>query len=71
MAYLSECSVKFTKNFQLGVEFISKYSKALLKFEGIDTYSTISFNGVKLGTTENAFLMYEFDIKPHIKLGNN
>lgn len=33
-----------------------------LIFEGIDTYSDIFFNSVKLGSTENMFLRYRFSI---------
>ncbi|KAF5301663.1 hypothetical protein FQA39_LY10710 [Lamprigera yunnana] len=42
-----------------------------LVFHGIDTFSKIYLNEVQLGTTENMFVRYTFNVKPFVKLGNN
>lgn len=42
----------------------------VLGFEGIDTFSDIYLNGVKIGETENMFIPYEFEASS-IKLGIN
>lgn len=43
----------------------------ILSCEGIDTYSDIFVNNSKVGTTENMFVGYEFDLTPYIKRGSN
>jgi len=52
-------------------ENILDYPNIILRFNGIDTISTIYFNNVLLGTTENMFRTYEFNIKSYIKKENN
>ncbi len=46
-------------------------SEILLQFEGLDTYTAIYINKKKLFTTDNMFRTFEFDIKPHLKEGDN
>ncbi|WP_339687418.1 glycoside hydrolase family 2 protein [uncultured Nonlabens sp.] len=41
-----------------------------LHFEGIDTYASISLNGVTILETDNAFLHWKTDIKPYLKEEN-
>lgn len=43
----------------------------ILNFDGIDVYSDIYLNGVKLGSTDNMFLKYSYEIKPLLKKGKN
>ena len=40
-------------------------------FKGIDLYSEIYINDIKLGETKNMFLRYVFDIKPYVNEGIN
>ncbi len=42
-----------------------------LVFKGIDTISTIWLNGTKIGTTEDAFIEYSFDITGVINIHNS
>ncbi|MBR1974528.1 MAG: hypothetical protein IKA20_01635 [Clostridia bacterium] len=42
-----------------------------LVFNGIDVYSDIYLNNQLLGSTENMFLQYRFDVKELLKLGKN
>ncbi len=44
-----------------------EHSKILLRFHGIDTISEIYLNGELLGTTENMFLTYDFEVKTKLK----
>ena len=39
--------------------------------EGIDTVSTIFINGQQVGTTDNMFVKYTFDVKSFIKVCNS
>ena len=40
-------------------------------FEGVDIYSDVYVNGKLVGSTENMFLQYRFEIKDFLKLGKN
>lgn len=42
-----------------------------LVFDGIDVYSEIFLNGKKIGSTENMFLQYRFDVKGLLQKGKN
>lgn len=42
-----------------------------MQFDGIDTYSDIYVNGAKLGTTDDMFLPYQFDVKDFLKEKGN
>lgn len=39
--------------------------------EGVDTISKIYINNVLIGTTDNMFIKYKFNIKPLLKVGPN
>ncbi|KAL2099255.1 hypothetical protein ACEWY4_005735 [Coilia grayii] len=39
-----------------------RMKKAVLVFDGVDTVSTITLNGVTVGTTDNMFRSYEFEV---------
>lgn len=39
-----------------------------LVLHGVDTISTVYLNGQEVGTTDNMFVRYKFDLKPHLKL---
>ena len=45
--------------------------RILLHCEGLDTLASVSINGQFIGTAENMFRTWEFDVKPHLKLGEN
>ncbi|XP_062378583.1 beta-mannosidase [Sardina pilchardus] len=39
-----------------------RMKRAVLVFDGVDTVSTITLNGVTIGTTDNMFRSYEFEV---------
>lgn len=45
--------------------------KIFLRFNGIDTLSEIYLNGILLGSTDNMFRKYEFEVKDKLKAGEN
>ncbi|MBR4959863.1 MAG: hypothetical protein IKY52_03090 [Clostridia bacterium] len=45
--------------------------KAALLFHGLDCYSTVSLNGVKLGETDNMFIPWRFAVDGVLKTGEN
>lgn len=52
-------------------EQIYNQDEIFLIFDGVDTFSEITLNGKLIGTTQNMFLQYEFDVKKHIKQTDN
>lgn len=49
------------------VQDVQGKGKVVLVFEGVDTISTISLNGVTIGTTDNMFRRYDFDVTGLLK----
>ncbi len=45
--------------------------KVFLEFLGIDTFSEITLNGIRLGETSNMFMGYKYNVKRHIRLKDN
>lgn len=41
--------------------------RAILVFEGLDTYAKVSFNGKEILLTENAFLPYRVDVTRYLR----
>lgn len=39
-----------------------------LVLNGVDTFSRILINDIEVGVTENMFVKYTFDVKPHLKV---
>ncbi|KAG1950792.1 beta-mannosidase [Pimephales promelas] len=46
---------------------VREKEKAILVFEGVDTISTISLNGVTIGKTDNMFRRYDFEVTGLLK----
>lgn len=62
---------EWTYTAQLSVTGAQKGRRCVLSFEGIDTCSQIRLNGVPIGTTDNMFLRYDFDVTDIIRKGEN
>lgn len=45
--------------------------KAVLRFEGLDTYATIALNGETVGEAHNMFIPHAFDVSGKLKAKNN
>ncbi len=60
----------FEKKFDIEEELLN-YSGIILQFDGVDTISQVELNGKVLGTTENMFLRYEFNITDVLKAKDN
>ncbi|EFA06933.2 Beta-mannosidase-like Protein [Tribolium castaneum] len=43
----------------------------LVVFEGLDTFATVSVNGHEVGTSENMFVRYNFNIRDQLQVGAN
>ncbi|KAK7140027.1 hypothetical protein R3I94_012593 [Phoxinus phoxinus] len=56
----------YTTSFSVPTHVRQK-EKAVLVFEGVDTISTISLNGVTIGKTDNMFRRYDFEVTGLLK----
>uniref|UniRef100_A0A671SD63 Beta-mannosidase n=1 Tax=Sinocyclocheilus anshuiensis TaxID=1608454 RepID=A0A671SD63_9TELE len=56
----------YTTSFSVPTHVRGK-GKAVLVFEGVDTVSTISLNGVTIGKTDNMFRRYDFEVTGLLK----
>ncbi|MBR5444700.1 MAG: hypothetical protein IKV57_01160, partial [Clostridia bacterium] len=65
--WIENCSVTCTGVFTLD----AVPEKASLLFHGLDCYSTVSLNGVKLGETDNMFIPWRFAVSDVLKSGEN
>ena len=60
----------YLTKFNVSDEILSR-NNILLKFYGIDTFSKIELNGKVLGSTNNMFRMFKFDVKELLKKKEN
>ncbi|XP_077093434.1 beta-mannosidase isoform X2 [Siphateles boraxobius] len=56
----------YTTSFSVPTHVRQK-KKAVLVFEGVDTISTISLNGISIGKTDNMFRRYDFEVTGLLK----
>lgn len=52
-------------------EELLKNESVQLVFDGIDVYADIFLNGKPIGSTDNMFLQYRFDVQDLLRLGKN
>ena len=52
-------------------EEVLKNDRVLLRCEGLDTLATVKINGQEVGRADNMFRLWEFDIKPVLRAGEN
>ena len=50
---------------------VLKNDRVLLRCDGLDTLATITINGKQIGKTDNMFRLWEFDVKPVLRVGDN
>ncbi|MGV2435120.1 MAG UNVERIFIED_CONTAM: hypothetical protein LVT10_09810 [Anaerolineae bacterium] len=67
---MGETDWTYHRTFEVNAALLA-HEQVLLKFHGLDAIATIHLNGQRLGETENMFRVYEFDVKPHLQLGEN
>jgi len=70
MSWVYESDWQYETTFDV-LDDILKHEKIILRFNGIDTISEIELNDNYIGTTNNMFRSYEFDVKNYIKNSGN
>ena len=61
---------EYRRSFEVDGKLLAERA-CVLVCEGIDTVASVSVNGVEVGATDNMFRRYIFDVKPHLKEGEN
>ena len=70
MGWIYNSDWKYETTFNVNSDFL-EHSNIILRLNGIDTISEIYLNDEILGSTENMFRVYEFDVKSKLKNGKN
>lgn len=60
----------YRRTFSVQAELLT-YDRLLLRCHGLDTLATISLNGSDVGQTDNMFRIWEYDVRPLLKPGDN
>lgn len=68
--WIGEHEWRVSRSFTVSEEFLAE-KNVLLECLGVDTFSTISINGVEIGTTDNQFRRYRFDVRKVLAPGKN
>ncbi len=67
---ISRDDYDFKTVFSVDKEILS-HEKIYLQFDGIDTLSDIFLNNIYIGSTDNMFRTYRFDVKEQLTCGDN
>ncbi len=70
LMWIGETDWIYTRSFNVKKELLKK-ENIFLKCHGLDTIATIYINEKKIGYADNMFRRWEFDIKKHLKVGEN
>lgn len=68
--WIGQVDWEYRTNFQIPKE-LADCKHLELVFEGLDTYADIYINGIRLGTTDNMFRTWMFDVAGYISEGDN
>ncbi|XP_076269024.1 beta-mannosidase-like [Rhynchophorus ferrugineus] len=52
-------------------ETIKAYTQRNIVFEGLDTYADVYLNGIRIGSSNNMFVRYVFDVRDALEVGKN
>jgi beta-mannosidase len=68
--WVGESDWVYKRNFNVPDEVLNN-DRVLLHCEGLDTLATIKINGREIGRADNMFRLWEFDVKPFLRAGDN
>ncbi|MCP4378512.1 MAG: glycoside hydrolase family 2 protein, partial [bacterium] len=68
--WIGETDWIYARTFHVDRELL-ECDRVLLKCDGLDTLAAISLNEAQVGKTDNQFRIWEFDVKPHLQVGEN
>jgi len=68
--WVGESDWSYRRTFGVSEEVL-KNDRVVLRCEGLDTLATVKINGQDVGGADNMFRLWEFDIKPVLRAGEN
>ncbi|NWG17942.1 MAG: glycoside hydrolase family 2 protein [Chloroflexi bacterium] len=68
--WIGETDWHYRCTFEVSAEDL-EHSGIRLVFHGLDTLATVTLNGVSIGTTDNMYRVWAFDVKAALKAGEN
>ncbi len=68
--WIGETDWRYARTFTVAPELLT-HERVLLRCHGLDTLATIRVNGVEIGTANNMFRTWEFDVKSALQAGEN
>ncbi len=68
--WVGEADWLYRRSFSVPEAFLGR-RQVLLRFAGLDTLAAIRLNGQEIGRTDNMFRTWEFDVKDHLRAGDN
>ena len=71
LQWIGEKDWEYRKTFYIDENIVSAVSNIWLVMEGVDTYATVSVNGLPVVETENMFRTYRVDLKNVLRNGKN
>jgi beta-mannosidase len=68
--WVGESDWVYKRTFDVPEEVLNN-DRVLLRCEGLDTLAAIKINGREIGHADNMFRLWEFDVKPFLRAGDN
>ncbi len=68
--WVGESDWSYRRAFEVPEEVL-KNDRVLLRCEGLDTLATVKINSQEVGRADNMFRLWEFDVKPVLRAGEN
>ncbi len=68
--WVSEADWIYSRSFSVGDEVLAR-DRVLLRCKGLDTFAVVTVNGREVGAADNMYRLWEFDIKPALRRGEN
>jgi len=70
LTWIGETDWSYERYFNVEPD-IANSKNVILRCEGLDTLASVYINGNKIGEADNMFRIWEFDVKNHVKCGQN
>ena len=70
LQWIGEAEWVYSRSFTVPAEILAE-GRVLLRCDGLDTLATVTINGQVVGTADNMFRVWEFDVKDALVAGEN
>ena len=68
--WIGETDWIYSRSFSVGEDVLAR-DRVLLRCQGLDTLAVVTVNRREVGEADNMYRLWEFDIKPLLRLGEN